>query len=117
MSTLVVIDGGRGESRSEAIVRRLKGALAERGVSVAEVARRLGVTQQKLSRRMTGLNPFDIDELDAICRVARIDFDYVVTGIRDIDPDDGGDQVSERSSVQSREGAQMRPTLRIVATR
>ena len=51
---------------------------------MSEVARRLGVTQQKLSRRMTGLNSFDIDELDLICELTGVDFNYITTGIRPI---------------------------------
>ncbi|NOQ62816.1 helix-turn-helix transcriptional regulator [Mycolicibacterium fortuitum] len=52
------------------MARRLKGALAETNISGAEVARRLGVAKQKLSRRTTGQTPFDVDELDEICVAA-----------------------------------------------
>lgn len=111
MTTLIRIDGGGGERKSLAVARRLKGALAERGISMSEIARRIGVTQQKLSRRMTGLNSFDIDELDRICAVAGLSFDYIATGIREL-PGPGGDHVSGVSSVQSRQEA--RPHLRLV---
>lgn len=84
MTTLLVIDGHLGESRSQAVVRRMRGALAEAGVSVAEVARRLGVTQQKLSRRMTGHNDFAIEEVDQICQAADLDYVYIMTGIRPV---------------------------------
>lgn len=90
MTTLVVVDGDHGETRSQAVARRLRGALAERGISVAEVARRLGVTQQKLSRRMTGLNAFDVDELDRICAVTGVSFEYVASGIRALPGDPRG---------------------------
>jgi DNA-binding Xre family transcriptional regulator len=82
MVTLMLVDGNRGDRRSVAVARRLREELAGQQISVAEVARRLGVTQQKLSRRMTGHTPFDVDELDAICRAASISFDYITTGIR-----------------------------------
>ena len=59
-------------------------------MSVAEVARRLGVTQQKLSRRMTGQKPFDVDELDEICTAAGVSFGYVVTGVKAVPDNDGG---------------------------
>lgn len=90
MTTMVRIDMDGGERKSMAIARRLRGALAERGISVAEIARRIGVTQQKLSRRMTGLNSFDVDELDAICRAAGVPFDYIATGIKELPPPPGG---------------------------
>lgn len=94
MTTLMVVDGDRGESRSLAIARRLREELAGRRISVSEVARRLGTTQQKLSRRMTGLTPWDVNELDDVCRVAGLSFTYVATGIREVPapggPDGGG---------------------------
>lgn len=90
MTTMVRIDADGGERKSMAIARRLRGALAERSISVAEIARRIGVTQQKLSRRMTGLNSFDVDELDAICRAAGVPFDYIATGIKEVPGPDGG---------------------------
>lgn len=94
MTTLMVVDGNRGESRSAAVARRLREELAGRRLSVSEIARRLGTTQQKLSRRMTGMTPWDVDELDDVCAAAGISFDYVTTGIREIPtpkgPDGGG---------------------------
>jgi transcriptional regulator with XRE-family HTH domain len=87
----MVVDGNRGARRSVAVARRLREELAGEQISVAEVARRLGVTQQKLSRRMTGQTPWDVDELDAVCRAAGISFDYVTTGIRAIPGPSGGD--------------------------
>lgn len=90
----MVVDGDRGESRSLAVARRLREELAGRRISVSEVARRIGTTQQKLSRRMTGLTPWDVNELDEVCRAAGISFVYVTTGIREVPtpggPDGGG---------------------------
>lgn len=54
MTTLMIVDGDRDESRSQAVARRLRGELAERRISVSEVARRINMTQGALSRRMTG---------------------------------------------------------------
>jgi len=87
----MVVDGNRGESRSKAVARRLRMELADQQISVAEVARRLGTTQQKLSRRMTGLTAWDVDELDEVCQVAGISFDFVTTGIRAIPAPPRGD--------------------------
>lgn len=58
MTTLMVVDGMRGETPSQAVARRLRGELGERRISVSEVARRIEMTQAALSRRMTG----DVDK-------------------------------------------------------
>lgn len=94
MTTLMVVDGDRGETRSEAVARRLREELGGRRISVAEVARRIGTTQQKLSRRMTGQTSWDVDELDIVCRAAGLSYVYVTTGIREI-PGGGGPGGSE----------------------
>jgi len=77
-----MVDGRRDESRTEAIARRLRGELGQLNMSVSEVARRTGLSQPALSRRMTGQLAFDVEELDFICETIEISFDYVVTGIR-----------------------------------
>lgn len=106
MTTLMVVDGNRGESRSVAVARRLREELAGRRVSISEVARRIGTTQQKLSRRMTGLTAWDVDELDEVCQVAGVSFDYVTTGIREVPSPrgpggDGGSRLGESNSRPS----------------
>lgn len=73
------------EKRSEAIVRRLRGQLAENRISGTELAKRLGTTQALISRRLAGTVPFDIDELDAIERVTGISADYLWSGRREND--------------------------------
>lgn len=64
MTTLMIVDGDRDESRSQAVARRLRGELAERRISVSEVARRINMTQGALSRRMTGNVEFGVDLID-----------------------------------------------------
>lgn len=95
MTTLMVVDGDRGETRSEAVARRLRGELAERRVSISEAARRIGMTQGALSRRMTGHVEFGVDLVDQLCDVTGASFVYVTTGIREtpVGPNgpDGGD--------------------------
>ena len=92
MTTLMVIDGmGQGETRSQAVVRRLREELARHKTSVAAVARALDEVQQKYSRKMTGQTPWDIDSLDRFCQAFGGDFAYVVTGVREIPtPPPGG---------------------------
>jgi transcriptional regulator with XRE-family HTH domain len=84
MTTLTVVDGQRNETRPEAIARRLRGELGQLNLSVSEVARRTGMSQPALSRRMTGQLPFDVAELDLICDTLGISFDYITTGIREV---------------------------------
>ncbi|WP_109557922.1 helix-turn-helix domain-containing protein, partial [Mycobacteroides abscessus] len=90
MTTLMMVDGDRGETRSEAAVRRLREELAGKRISIAEVARRLGTTQQKLSRRMTGQTPWDVNELDEVCEASGVSFVYVATGIKALPGGPGG---------------------------
>lgn len=52
-------------------------------ISGSEVARRIGMTQPALSRRMTGDVPFDLDLLGRICDATGISFAYVTSGIRE----------------------------------
>jgi transcriptional regulator with XRE-family HTH domain len=108
MTTLMVVDGNRGDRRSVAVARRLREELAGQQISVAEVARRLHVTQQKLSRRMTGHTPWDVDELDEVCRAAGVSFDYVTTGIRAVPTPDGG-QSGRRSLLLPRKDSNLQP--------
>ena len=98
MTTLMVVDGNRGETRSGAIARRLREELAGRRISISEVARRIGTTQQKLSRRMTGLTAWDVNELDEVCEAAGVSFDYVTTGIREVPTPRGPDGGSTGSA-------------------
>src|SRR5262245_56614534 len=81
MALLMLVDRSRGETPSQAVRRRFRQELAGRQISVSEVARRMGVPQQKLSRRMTGETPLDIDDIDAICRAAGLSYHYIVAGV------------------------------------
>src|SRR5512139_2279985 len=82
MNNLVLVDSKPGENRSQAIARRLREELAGRNLSISELARRLGTTQQRLSRRVTGTTDWRVEEVEQICAVAALDCDYVLTGIR-----------------------------------
>lgn len=93
MTTLMIVDGfGRGETRTAAVVRRLREELGRHQTNVTQVAARLGETQQKYSRRMRGLTPWDVESLDRFCRAFGGNFDYIVTGVKTVPtpPDDGG---------------------------
>jgi transcriptional regulator with XRE-family HTH domain len=83
MTTLIMVDSAEPGSRDEAIVRRLREEMARLGgISVSEVARRTGITQQALSQRMNLLVDFRTSELDTICDAIGASWEYVMAGIR-----------------------------------
>jgi transcriptional regulator with XRE-family HTH domain len=52
--------------------RRVRVALAERGMSAAALARALGWPQSYLARRMSGRTPFDVEDLEHVARALDI---------------------------------------------
>lgn len=52
----------------ERAAEEIRVILARRRMSAAELARRTGIRQQNLSRRMTGETAFDLDDLEVIAR-------------------------------------------------
>jgi transcriptional regulator with XRE-family HTH domain len=72
------------ETPSEAVARRLKASLEERGLNASQLAKLLGVRQQWLSRRLTGSVEFTIQELDDISRALGLPFVWIVAGGREI---------------------------------
>lgn len=88
MTTLSVVDGAtHGESRTEAIARRLRSELAQINIKGTEAARICGVSQPWMSRRLNGTVPFGVDELDMVCTTLSIYFEYVAAGIWPQGPD------------------------------
>lgn len=53
----------------ELTAEEIRVLLARRRISAAELARRAGMKQSTLARRMTGEMPFDLDELETIADV------------------------------------------------
>ena len=83
MTTLIMVDTTEPGARDEAIVRRLREELARLGgISISEVARRTGITQQALSQRMNLLVDFRTSELDLICNAIGASWEYVMCGVR-----------------------------------
>ncbi|MFC7275274.1 helix-turn-helix domain-containing protein [Paractinoplanes rhizophilus] len=56
----------------EHVAEELRVVLARRKMSGAELARRTGIKQSTMSRRMTGETAFDMDDLEAIASVLDI---------------------------------------------
>lgn len=53
---------------------------AAAGLSAAALARQIGMSQSKMSRRTTAMEPFDIDELSAIAHALGVDLADLITG-------------------------------------
>ncbi|CPS16534.1 XRE family transcriptional regulator [Mycobacteroides abscessus] len=84
MTTLMLVDADEGDSKSQAITVRLRQEFARKGLSVSEVARRMGTSQPRIWRRMAGETPWDVNELDELCAKVDISFVYVTTGIKPV---------------------------------
>lgn len=50
------------------VASRVRDAMAERGITGVELAKRLGVTQPYMSRRLTGAVEFRASELESVAR-------------------------------------------------
>ncbi|CAN7237984.1 helix-turn-helix transcriptional regulator [Microbacterium sp. LjRoot45] len=66
--------------RRQTIAKNVKAHLGHAGISGAEMGRRIGMTQSKMSRRTTAAEPFDIDELGAIADELDITVVDLITG-------------------------------------
>jgi transcriptional regulator with XRE-family HTH domain len=87
MTTLIAIDGHKpGSRRSVEVARRFRSELGALDISASEAARRCGRTQAWMARRTSGKTAFDVDDLDMVCSVLGISYDYVAAGIREISP-------------------------------
>lgn len=77
------------ETLSEAVARRLRGALGERQISGSELARKLGMAQTAVSRRLAGKIPLDVNELQHIEEATGITVAYLM-GLQENPPPYGG---------------------------
>lgn len=82
MTTLIYTDWDYSPS---GVKRRLKEEFARHDIeSETYAARRYGVPQQWVSRRMTGETGWRLEELEGFCRALGLSYVYVVTGIRSV---------------------------------
>ncbi len=58
---------------SDAIAAEIGRLLDERGWTGRELARRTGLTQSSVSRKLAGTRRFDIDDLPPICKALEVD--------------------------------------------
>lgn len=84
----MMVDGQRDEPIDVAVVRRLREEFGRLGgLSIAGVARSVGMKQQALSERMNLHVDFRISEIAAICDAIGASYEYVATGIRAVHSD------------------------------
>ncbi|WP_315913610.1 helix-turn-helix domain-containing protein [Arthrobacter sp. lap29] len=84
MSTqLSLVNGGKSEPLSSKVARRLRGQLAELRISGSSLARITGLTQSKVSRRLNGDAPLELDELQMIEEATGISVAYLL-GFSDV---------------------------------
>lgn len=105
---------------TQEVAKRLRGRLAEQRIRQTEVMVGCRWSKTTAYRKMNGYSPLDTDEMERLWAAFGISPVFLLTGDHDDRPfpgaGRGGDQVSEMSSVQSREGAPLRPALRLVVT-
>lgn len=102
----------RGHLR-ERTAEEIRVILARRKMSAAELARRTGIRQQNLSRRMTGETAFDLDDLEVIAQALGVK-------VSDLVNDGGGTvqtTVPKIRVTDQRPAAPTRPTLQGSAVR
>ncbi|WP_207551473.1 helix-turn-helix domain-containing protein, partial [Mycobacteroides abscessus] len=104
MTTLMAVDGDRGETRAAAVARRVREELAGKRIRYNELARAIGKSPQAISRRISGEIPWDVDELDRACESTGISYAYVTAGIRPV-PDGGPGGSSPRPGLPLPDGA------------
>ena len=98
MSTMHVIDGQRGETRTEAVARRLREKLAGINVSRRELSRRLNEGPNWATERANGKRAISVEDLDRIEAATGISAVYLFTGLnaenRRPDGPDGGSETT-----------------------
>ena len=57
----------------ELVAEEIRALLGRRKMSASELARRMGVSQKYMSRRITGETAFDVDDLNAIAAVLGVE--------------------------------------------
>jgi transcriptional regulator with XRE-family HTH domain len=60
------------EAPTEWVSRTIRGKLAERRISGAELGRRLGWSQASTNRRLNAQTPMTVDDLVAVARVLEV---------------------------------------------
>ena len=62
-------------------IAKLKGKMAEKGISQRKLAELIGVRVNTLNTRFTGKREFDLRDVEAICKVLQIIDPYEIASI------------------------------------
>ena len=65
---------------SESVGAKVRGRLAEAGITQRYAATKLGLSQPALHRRLSGAIPFDVDELAALSSLLDVPLSQLVEG-------------------------------------
>lgn len=68
------------QSLAERVAGEVRAEMARQHVSQSEVAQKLGVTQQTLSKRLIGLRPIDLAELEQLAAVLGVPVTQFLNG-------------------------------------
>ena len=68
------------QSLVERVAGEVRAEMARQHVSQSEVAQKLGVTQQTLSKRLSGLRPIDLAELEQLATVLGVPVTQFLNG-------------------------------------
>ena len=79
-TSLTLLEGGKTETLTEAVARRLRGQMAERQITSAQLAAMTGLGRATISRRITGATALNTDEFQLIESATGISAEYLLTG-------------------------------------
>ncbi len=91
MTELHVIDGGRPETLTEAVAKRLRGQLAERRIKHKLVMDKTGWGKTTVYRKVNGISALDTDEMELLWQLFGISPTFLLTGQPDTRPWPGPD--------------------------
>lgn len=84
---------------SQRIAAEVRAHVARQGIHQSEIAEALGVSQSWVSKRMTGLRPFTVADLDVICQLLNVTLLELVEGAT---PPEPNERVLDRRTLRQR---------------
>ena len=99
------------------IARALRGLLAERQISGNRLAHETGLSQSRISRRLTGEYPLDTDELETILTFVGVSLDELLGRVAEgprPDGPDGGEECAIRDSNPEPADYEPQPSAEVI---
>lgn len=94
-------------SLRDQVAEEIRVTLARRRLSATELARRMGVSQSYLARRMTGAQPFDLDDLDRIADALGVSVRQLLPGTDTFRYSPTAKRVTSKGPAQHRPAGRM----------